>query len=69
MLNGVDDLADSYVSAVKRAGGQKFNIINNQSESMSDMLDTVAEITEYKGKRFSIISNNKDFLFLFLFSI
>ncbi|GBC02330.1 hypothetical protein RclHR1_04570017 [Rhizophagus clarus] len=48
----IDDLADSYVRAVERAdliGGQIFNVINNQSESMGDMLDAVARITEYKG--------------------
>jgi nucleoside-diphosphate-sugar epimerase len=49
----VDDLADSFVRAVERAelvGGQIFNIINNQSESVGDILDAVARITEYKGK-------------------
>ncbi|GBC02327.1 hypothetical protein RclHR1_04570014 [Rhizophagus clarus] len=49
----IDDLADSYVRAVERAeliGGQKFIIVNNQSESMGDMLDAVARITEYKGE-------------------
>ncbi|GES86997.1 NAD-P-binding protein [Rhizophagus clarus] len=49
----VDDLADSFVRAVERAdiiGGQIFNIINNQSESLGDMLGAVARITEYKGE-------------------
>ncbi|GBC02328.1 hypothetical protein RclHR1_04570015 [Rhizophagus clarus] len=49
----VDDLADSFVRAVERAdliGGQIFNIVNNQSESLGDMLDAIARITEYKGE-------------------
>ncbi|CAG8454347.1 14501_t:CDS:2 [Funneliformis mosseae] len=48
----VDDLADAYVRSVERSElvkGQIFIITNNQSESMGDMLDAVARITEYKG--------------------
>ena len=51
----VDDLADAYVRTVERAElvkGQIFIITNNQSESMGDMLDAVARITDYKGKFF-----------------
>ncbi|CAB4486907.1 NAD-P-binding protein [Rhizophagus irregularis] len=49
----VDDLADSYLRAVERAeliSGQIFNIINNQSDSIGDILEAVARITEYKGE-------------------
>ncbi|RGB39651.1 hypothetical protein C1646_620013 [Rhizophagus diaphanus] len=49
----VDDLADSYVRAVERAElikGQKFIIVNNQSESIGDMFDAIARITQYKGE-------------------
>ncbi|CAI2181030.1 5511_t:CDS:2 [Funneliformis geosporum] len=48
----VDDLADAYVRAVERSElvkGQIFIITNNQSESMGEMLDAVARITDHIG--------------------
>jgi nucleoside-diphosphate-sugar epimerase len=63
----VDDLADSYVRVVERAElieGQKFIIVNNQSESMGDMLDAVARITGYKGRNKKKLNT---FIYLFIY--
>ncbi|CAG8480964.1 1402_t:CDS:2 [Cetraspora pellucida] len=49
----VDDLADSYVQAAERAEivkGQIFNIVNNSTESMGDILTAIARVTGFKGE-------------------
>ncbi|RIB08938.1 NAD-P-binding protein [Gigaspora rosea] len=49
----VDDLAESYVQAAERAEiikGQIFNITNNSTESMGDVLTAIARVTKFKGE-------------------
>ncbi|CAG8643799.1 13664_t:CDS:2 [Dentiscutata erythropus] len=49
----VDDLAESYVQAAERVEivkGQIFNIVNNSTESMGDVLTAIARVTKFKGE-------------------